>query len=645
MKKILVSAVSVLLLLAATPLFAQEESLFQEEPLAQEESPVQEETIIEDVFDVPLFQTEPVQQPEVQVVQRRIENPANTRVLNDLNEQTRSKANSIIAKNKNRTFADALIEQTETLKQDYLAETANVNDGFDDYVSELQAKCDAEIQARMLEEQRLAELESDGVTLNSRGQKRLENDIAGIKAKYQKLIDDHKKGTANPQKQQNLLAKINSSIKALESTKFVQSSISDENLVLYIGEYDGTKDAWPYTVTLYLSDQQVAVYAGNLSYSDISGKQIPAVPAYTDNPKDPKLVEYNKYLDSVEIFDAAFRNDPLFIEAQMSYYVKAKNPSDPSSYTVTVNAVLLKNIITEKIINTYNCSDKFDLNYSPESPVDWTRPASQAVTYSEAAKDTLENPRQPSGNASIRSTLNIFPPISIVINIPDTSRRESIPKQQTIPQDKKEVKKETREEAPSRNDNTVSTSNIENTRATAKLSEMDEGKKSVSALLYCLPGTINFYSTLDGSNSAIALGYNMQFSPCPYLFLGLNLEFGLFEGSLASYNASTGSGSGNSGRSGSKNYYFDDAYWNFCEDGFYLITGQLGSYVNLNRNIRFNYFGEAGICSDEFVAGAGCSFEFYSNTLNIGATVGYTGLMFNSTDFMNKVSFGVEFLF
>ena len=150
MKKILVSAVSVLLLLAATPLFAQEESLFQEEPLAQEESPVQEETIIEDVFDVPLFQTEPVQQPEVQVVQRRIENPANTRVLNDLNEQTRSKANSIIAKNKNRTFADALIEQTETLKQDYLAETANVNDGFDDYVSELQAKCDAEIQARML---------------------------------------------------------------------------------------------------------------------------------------------------------------------------------------------------------------------------------------------------------------------------------------------------------------------------------------------------------------------------------------------------------------------------------------------------------------------------------------------------------------
>ena len=263
----------------------------------------------------------------------------------------------------------------------------------------MQEKCEAEIQERMLEEQRLAELESDGVTLNSRGQKRLENDIAGIKEKYQKQIESYKKNSVNAQTQKSLLTQINSSLRSLESSTYVQSSISDDNLVLSIGEYDGTKDVWPYTLVLYLGDVPVVTYTGNLSYSDISGKQIPAVPRYTADSNDPKAVEYKKYLDSVEIFDASFKTEPLFIEAQLAYTVKAKNPSDASSYTVTVNSVLLKNIITEKTINSYNKRESVDFSYSTVSPVDWT---SSVSTLPEAPSKNITKPQEKPNKPSFK---------------------------------------------------------------------------------------------------------------------------------------------------------------------------------------------------------------------------------------------------
>ena len=212
MKKILVSAISVLLLLSTSPLFAQEESLFLEDSLTQDES------VIEDVFDEPLFQIEPVQQAEEPVVQPSAKNPANTRVLNELKEQTRTKVASITRNNSRRsTSAQNQIISIEGLKQQYLQQTSGLNDSDDAYVQEMNEKCEAEIQARMLEEQRMAELEADGVTLNSRGQKRLENDIAGIKEKYEKLIEKHKKSSVNAQTQSSLLAQINSGIRSVMS--------------------------------------------------------------------------------------------------------------------------------------------------------------------------------------------------------------------------------------------------------------------------------------------------------------------------------------------------------------------------------------------------------------------------------------------
>ncbi|MBO4319611.1 MAG: hypothetical protein J5857_03990 [Treponema sp.] len=633
MKKTSILFISALLLAASSPVFSQEDSLF----LIEDDEPVAEIHLIEET-------------PVVPVAQKTM-SAANQRVLNDLEDQARTKSNYIISKNKNRVNPQDSINAIENLKQEYLAQSSVQNDEYDSYVLEMQEKCEEEVQARMLEEQRMAELESDGVTLNARGQKRLENDIAGIKEKYQKQIDAHKANAANPQKQNSLLSQISSSIRSLESSTYVQSSISDENVVLLIGEYDGTKEAWPYTVELSIAGGK-AVFTGNLSYTDISGKKIPSVPVYTENANDPKLVEYKKYLDSVEIFDAAFKSGSSFIEAQVSYNIKAKDPSEASSYTVTVNSVLLKNIITEKTISTYSSKDKFDVTYNPVSPVDWKADNTRSETPSRNVNNNQQR-RNSSGlkealeeelREDIYSVFNIFPPISIVINIPDSKKEEKTPTYRSEKQENKETKKETPVE--NRNDNTISQSNVENTRATARLSEQTDSKRSVSALLYCLPGTVNFYSTPDGSDGALTLGYNMQFSACPYLFLGLNLEFGIVESSLFSFNRSTttgsSSGSGDTGSS-SKSYYFDD--WDWEENGFYLITGQLGSYVNLNNNIRFNYFGEAGICCDEFVAGAGCSFEFYSNSMQIGATVGYTGLMFNDLNYLNKLSFGIEVLF
>ncbi|MBO7638237.1 MAG: hypothetical protein J6S91_04605 [Treponema sp.] len=650
------------LMLAATPVFAQEESLFQADPIIQEQTTEQEEFFITDVLDAPLFLDEAVEQTPVQVVYKKAMSEANSRVLNDLNKQTQNKADAIIARNKSRRTPQDLIASIENLKQQYLQQASGLNNDNDAYVLEMQEKCEAEIQERMLEEQRLAELESDGVTLNSRGQKRLENDIAGIKEKYQKQIESYKKNSVNAQTQKSLLTQINSSLRSLESSTYVQSSISDDNLVLSIGEYDGTKDVWPYTLVLYLGDVPVVTYTGNLSYSDISGKQIPAVPRYTADSNDPKAVEYKKYLDSVEIFDASFKTEPLFIEAQLAYTVKAKNPSDASSYTVTVNSVLLKNIITEKTINSYNKRESVDFSYSTVSPVDWT---SSVSTLPEAPSKNItkpqEKPNKPSFKEDFKQELkedfqaifNIFPPISIVINVPDSKEKEpeNNTRVNTDKQEKKEEKKEEKKQAPSeKNKNTISQENINNTRETARRSEQTDSKKSVSALLYCLPGTVNFYTTPDGEEGAVALGYNMQFSVCPYLFLGLNLEFGLGSSTLFSKNTYSGggtgyeSGSGSSGGSSAKNHYYCDDFY-FDELGFYLITGQIGSYLNLNNNIRFNYFGEAGICSDNFVAGAGCSFEFYSNNLNLGVTAGYTGLLYGDFNFLNKLSFGVEFLF
>ena len=624
MKKTSILFVSALFMIASAPVFAQEDSLFQ----IEDEQPVVQQEV------------EPVQ-----VTQRSL-NQASSRVLNELRDQTQTKASSIANRNKNRTNPQDLINGIESLKQQYLQQTSGLNGEEDSYIQEMQDKCEAEIQARMLEEQRMAELESDGVTLNSRGQKRLDNDIAGIKDKYEKLIDSHKKNSVNAQTERALLSQINSAIRTLESSTYTQSSISDENLKLSIGEYDGTKDVWPYTVVLYLAGQPVATFAGNLSYSDISGKQIPAVPRYSGDTNDAKAVEYSKYLDSVEIFDASFKTEPLFVEAQVTYTVKAKNPSEPSSYTVTVNGVQLKNIITEKIINTYNCRDQFDLNYSPASPVEWT--ASPAQTPAAPNKTVAANPQiveSPKTEANSGTTVNIFPPISIVINVPDSDKKDNSPKHNIVePQQKQEPKREAPVE--NRKNNTAPNANVENTRTTAKLVEDPKGKKSVSALLYCLPGTINFYSTPDGSDGALSLGYNLQFTVCPRLFLGVNLEFGLFQSDMFNFNRYYGGDSDSSSGGSSMNYFSDD-FFDYCGDGFgfYLITAQIGSFVNLNNNIRFNYFGEAGICSDNFVAGAGCNFEFYSNTLNWGATVGYTGLVWDDLTYLNKLSFGLEFLF
>lgn len=634
------------MVLAATPIFAQEESLFQEDPVIQEQIAAQEETLITEAFDEPLFQEEAVEQSPVQVVYKRIMSESNARVLNDLKKQTQNKANSIISRNKSRKTPDQLIEGIEGLKQQYLQQASGLSDSDDAYIQELKAKCEAEIQARMLEEQRLAELESDGVTLNTRGQKRLENDLNAIQEKYQKQIDSHRKSSAGAKTQQALLSQIASAVRSLESSTYVQSSISDENLVLSIGEYDGTRDLWPYTVTLYLSGRPVATYAGNLSYTDISGKKIPQVPQYSGNAGDPKVTEYQKYLDSVEIFDEAFKDDPLFIEAQISYTVKAKNPSEASSYTVTVNSVQLKNIITDKVINTYSKREQLDFAYSPESPVDWTAATAPAATQKEkeSAAPKFPKVRDPILDSDIRNNFSIFPPISIVINVPDSKDREEDTSRKQEAEERKESKKET--PSTKRDDSRVSNSNVENTRATASYVEADDKKNSVSALLYCLPGTVNFYSTPDGSEGALTLGYNLQFSVCPRLFLGLNLEFGLFESGLFSLNNYASDGSGSSTGSSSKTYYFDEIFFDTCCDsGFYLVTGQIGSYFNLNKNIRFNYFGEAGICSDTFIAGAGCSFEFYSNTLNWGGTIGYTGLVWDDFTYLNKISLGVEVLF
>ena len=628
MKKTSILFISAPFMIASAPVFAQEDSLFQ----IEDEQPVQQEV-------------EPIQ-----VTQRSL-SPASSRVLNELRDQTQTKASSIANRNKNRTNPQDLINSIESLKQQYLQQSSGLDGEQDSYIQEMQDKCEAEIQARMLEEQRMAELESDGVTLNTRGQKRLENDIAGIKDKYEKLIDSHKKNSVNAQTQRALLSQINSAIRTLESSTYTQSSISDENLKLTIGEYDGTKDVWPYTIVLYLAGQPVATFAGNISYSDISGKQIPAVPKYSGDANDAKAVEYNKYLDSVEIFDASFKTEPLFVEALVSYTVKAKNPSEPSSYTVTVNGVQLKNIITEKIINTYNSRDQFDLNYSPASPVEWTAsPATTTTTTTTTAPNKSVTPspqivETPRTEANSGTTVNIFPPISIVINVPDSDKKDNSSNKRIVePQEKTEPRKEAPVE--NRKNNTKPNTNVENTRATAKLVEEPNSKNSVSALLYCLPGTNNFYSTSDGTDGALTLGYNLQFSVCPRLFLGVNLEFGLFQSDMFNFNRYRGDSSESSSGGSSMNYFSDD-FFDYCGDGFgfYLITAQIGSFVNLNNNIRFNYFGEAGICSDNFVAGAGCNFEFYSNTLNWGATVGYTGLVWDDMTYLNKLSFGLEFLF
>ncbi len=156
----------------------------------------------------------------------------------------------------------------------------------------------------------------------------------------------------------------------------------NEGCYFRVGNYNGSnkKEGWEYTRLFVFDGQTVFSVDGNLSYKEITGLDVPEYPTASDPKREEKIKIYNDYQDNVESYDSFFRLNVPYIQAKISYSVKAENVEKPSCYSIIIRKIEFINIQTGKTIKLekqYN-NDNVSYAYVPETSVDWRlKPARQ----------------------------------------------------------------------------------------------------------------------------------------------------------------------------------------------------------------------------------------------------------------------------
>ena len=561
------------------------------------------------------------------------------KVLSELARETDKRVQEILSRTNISEPASTSIQTIEGLKQ-RLAALEMQSKPSPELLQKLRDEMEAEIQARRNEEARLAELQGDGVTMNERGRQRLENDVKEIQRQYEIRIKELESGTSsgNAEEKAALKMQIQKEIASLESRTFTATSLVDSQLSMRAGHFDGSsgKDWWTYTLELPVGEGTAVKCGGTLTYTQISGKNIPAVPVSGSSNYEEAQKNYNSYLDAVDIFDKAFSSGVKFVYATVTYRVKTA--VEPSGYIFEVSDITFTNAVTGKTVAKDSTAKRADYQFTPVTDVDFRTPASVPstgaqqtipLTPASGSQQTIPlTPVQPRNPITESQPLSPAPKFtdSTETKAPATAKNQEqktseqsesrIGKINSRQKDQSTTKPEEQNREKKYSDGTITTNkNSDNLVFTS------QRKTTIGSLFYALPGKFSYYVNKD--TSFLTIGYGFSLGILPHLYIGANTELNML--TLRSKNSSATSKS---------KYKFSG-----------VITGVIGANFNLGDSVRVSAFGEAGMVLDKFAYGGGTEFEFFFPESHTGVTLGYTFLTNQDMQTFHKISAGIEMKF
>ncbi len=541
-------------------------------------------------------------------LQEEVKTADNARVQKLYDLLTEKTDSILYGRSYDATLAEKIAE-IEGVKQEIAALLKS--DVSDQRKAMLRKKMQDEINERSSQKPRAAEVNPDG-SLNDRGLQRLANDIEKIQEKYSAMETGSGPDAESVRKADSLRKKLSTLVSALEGASFKESSAQGSGISLSVQAFTKLRgnEGWPYTVSYRIDGTELFSVSGILSYEELSGKKIPEVPSVRSADYDKAKEEYENFLDSVEVFNAAFEDGLDFVEAVLSLSVKTGR--DPSSYRVSVENMSLKNVVNGKNVCSFNYRNNSKI-YQSEPAID--------VELEKTEPTKPVKPVKPSRNQTAwQDKDGPFDDSSVSVkkNVPKVEDDEVL----DITEDDRNPPKVERQV---RTDSVVSDDwNQTSDPVNVQKTKLQKKRDSYSSILYVLPGNFNAYLTED--DVVFTLGYSLTFGVAEHFYLGLNAEVGAGVGALSTINTY-------------------DEFDNFDNYGKFVLTGIAGWNWSLSPSCRFSVFCEGGFFFDTVGLGTGVSAEIASVSSNVALQTSCGYYYTSDMRSIAKASLGMEILF
>jgi len=212
--------------------------------------------------------------------------------------------------------------------------------------------------------------------------------------------------SASPALQQ-LKKEIVDGYKRLEETTFALDSIQD-SVMIKVGSYNGLRNSWPVAIRLSILNQSIPLDL-YVPYEAMTGEKVPDLSAESVRRHE----EYERYLDSVDLFEAYFSTADVALTGSITYRIYVGE--NPSEYGVGVESVTLRRTDTGETIYSHKDLEAMDrvmyYRHNPATPIEhWY--TSRLTQYHRSAIRKAENAlsksqRRKALNAMMeKSTLN-----------------------------------------------------------------------------------------------------------------------------------------------------------------------------------------------------------------------------------------------
>jgi hypothetical protein len=171
--------------------------------------------------------------------------------------------------------------------------------------------------------------------------------------------------SASPALQQ-LKNEIVDGYKHLEKTTFALDSIQD-SVMIKVGAYNGLRNSWPVAIRLSILNQPIPIDL-YVPFESMTGERVPDLGAESARRHE----EYERYLDSVDLFEAYFSTADIALTGSISYRIYVGE--NPSEYGVVVESVTLRRTDTGETIYSHKDSEAMDrvmyYRHDPAIPVE-----------------------------------------------------------------------------------------------------------------------------------------------------------------------------------------------------------------------------------------------------------------------------------
>jgi len=154
--------------------------------------------------------------------------------------------------------------------------------------------------------------------------------------------------------------------KHLEKTTFALDSIQD-SVMIKVGAYNGLRNSWPVAIRLSILNQPIPIDL-YVPFESMTGERVPDLGAESARRHE----EYERYLDSVDLFEAYFSTADIALTGSISYRIYVGE--NPSEYGVVVESVTLRRTDTGETIYSHKDSEAMDrvmyYRHDPAIPVE-----------------------------------------------------------------------------------------------------------------------------------------------------------------------------------------------------------------------------------------------------------------------------------